>query len=404
MVRVPLQSFSLGTVIAMFVRWISVFVLLSLLLGSRLDGAEEVNFSRDVLSILSDRCFHCHGPDETHREADLRLDLQETTMGDRGGYAAVVPGSPEESELMARITSDDPGLRMPPGSAHRRELSEEEIAALRQWIATGAEWGRHWSFEKPVRPELPHSDLHPIDAFVRNRLERDGIQPAPTAPRRTLIRRLSFDLTGLPPTQDEVAAFVADDSPQAYEIVVDRLLDSPHYGERMAMWWLDAARYADTDGYQGDATRTNWPWRDWVIQAFNQNMPFDHFTTEQFAGDLLPDATPEQILATCFHRNHMTNGEGGRDPEESRVDYVIDRVNTTGTVWLGLTLGCSQCHSHKFDPISHQDYYSFSAFFNSIDEDGKAGGGAKPSLKYEFDQAIVFPASTSHSPAWSNRG
>lgn len=357
--------------------------LLLLLIGGNVGRAEEVHFSRDVLSILSDRCFQCHGPDEADRQAGLRLDREEAVMEDRGGYSTVVPGKPKESELMVRITTDDPDLRMPPENAQRKELSEQEIATLQQWIAAGAEWGRHWSFEPPTRPEIPDPTAHPIDAFVQSRLERKGLQMAPAASKRTLIRRLSFDLIGLPPTPDEVEAFVADDSPEAFDRVVERLLTSPHYGERMAMWWLDAARYADTDGYQGDATRSNWPWRDWVIQAFNQNMPFDQFTLEQFAGDLMPEATPEQILATCFHRNHMTNGEGGRDPEESRIDYVIDRVNTTGTVWLGLTLGCSQCHSHKFDPISQQDYYSFSAFFNSIDEDGKAGQGAKPYLKYK---------------------
>lgn len=349
-----------------------------------ISAAEEVRFSRDVLPILSDRCFHCHGPDPAHREADLRLDQREDAMADRGGYAAVTPGDPQASELLVRLSTDDPELQMPPPDSHRKSLTKSEIEILERWIAEGAAWGRHWAFEPPLRPPVPESHPHPIDAFVQQRLAMEEVEfgLSPEAPRATLIRRLSLDLIGLPPTIDEVDAFVADDSPDAYPRLVARLLNSPHYGERMAMWWLDAARYADTDGYQGDATRTNWPWRDWVVRAFNENRPFDQFTIEQFAGDLLPDATPEQILATCFHRNHMTNGEGGRDPEESRVDYVIDRVNTTGTVWLGLTLGCSQCHSHKFDPISHSDYYSLYAFFNSIDEDGRAGSGAKPYLKY----------------------
>ncbi|MCA9162789.1 MAG: DUF1549 domain-containing protein, partial [Planctomycetales bacterium] len=345
--------------------------------------ADEVRFSRDVLPILADRCFHCHGPDAAHREAELRLDVRESAVADRGGYAAIVPADPDASELMRRITTDDADLVMPPPDSHRKPLADSEVATLRQWIADGAEWGKHWSFEPPVRPEIDASATHPIDFFVRRRLAKDGLHPAPPADRHTLIRRVSFDLTGLPPTWAEVRGFLDDESDDAYERVVDRLLDSPHYGERMAMWWLDAARYSDTDGFQQDATRTNWPWRDWVIQSFNQNMPFDQFTVEQFAGDLLPDATLDQHLATCFHRNHMTNGEGGRDPEESRVDYVIDRVNTMGTVWLGLTLGCCQCHSHKFDPISQHDYYSLTAFFNSIDEDGRAGGGAKPYLKYK---------------------
>ncbi|MCG8586060.1 MAG: DUF1549 domain-containing protein, partial [Pirellulales bacterium] len=230
---------------------------------------------------------------------------------------------------------------------------------------------------------VPDAKQHPIDAFVKRRLEREGLTLAEPAGIETMLRRVSFDLTGLPPTAKQVDAVRADAVPDAYERFVDQLLKSPHYGERMAMWWLDAARYSDTDGFQKDATRNNWPWRDWVVGAFNKNMPFDQFTREQFAGDLLPNATADQKLATCFHRNHMTNGEGGRDPEESRIDYVIDRVNTTGSVWLGLTLGCCQCHSHKFDPISQKDYYSLFAFFNSIDEDGRAGDRAQPFMKYK---------------------
>ena len=359
---------------------ITVIAILNCLAATA--NAQPASFSRDVLPILSDRCFHCHGPDEVHREAELRLDLRESAIANREGHSAIVPGKPEHSELLKRITTDDPDLLMPPPDSQRKPLTKREIDALKTWIADGAQWGRHWSFEPPVRADLPDETLHPIDAFVRRRLSTEDLKPSPKAEKHTLIRRVSFDLTGLPPTTEEVAAFLADDSPLALENAVDRLLKSDHYGERMAMWWLDVARYSDTDGYQGDGTRNNWPWRDWVIGAFNQNMPFSQFTIEQFAGDLLPAATPEQQLATCFHRNHMTNGEGGRDPEESRIDYVIDRVNTMGTVWLGLTLGCSQCHNHKFDPISQQDYYSFNAFFNSIDEDGRAGGGAKPYLKY----------------------
>ncbi len=351
--------------------------------GPAVCADEQIKFGRDVLPIFSDRCFHCHGPDETHREADLRLDQREDAVRDRDGGAVIVPGDPAASTLLERITSDDPDLHMPPPAAHRKPLSLTEVETLRRWIADGAVWGRHWSFELPVRPEVPATARHAIDFFVRRRLQPMGLTLAPRTESHTLIRRLSFDLTGLPPKPDEVEEFVADSSQEAVEQTVDRLLASPHYGERMTMWWLDAARYSDTDGYQQDATRSNWPWRDWVIQAFNDNLRFDQFSIQQFAGDLLPEATSESKLATCFHRNHMTNGEGGRDPEESRIDYVIDRVNTTGTVWLGLTLGCSQCHSHKFDPISQQDYYSLFAFFNSIDEDGKAGGGAKPYLKYK---------------------
>lgn len=350
-------------------------------------AADDVRFSRDVLPILSDRCFHCHGPDASHREAELRLDVEEDALADRDGNPVIVSGDPDASELLARIITDDPDLRMPPVDSGRKELTAREIAILTQWIREGAVWGKHWSFEKPVRLDLPGGKGHPVDAFVRRRLAEAGMTPSPEASRHTLLRRVSFDLTGLPPTPEEIAAFMADKSPNAFEKVVDRLLESPHYGERMAMWWLDAARYSDTDGYQGDANRTNWAWRDWVVDSFNQNKPFNEFTIEQFAGDLLPDATPQQILATCFHRNHMTNGEGGRDPEESRIDYVRDRANTTGTVWLGLTLGCCQCHSHKFDPVSQKDYYQLTAFFNSIDEDGKAGRGAKPYLKYRSPYA-----------------
>ena len=342
--------------------------------------AGEVSFSRDVLPVLSDRCFHCHGPDEEHREAGLRLDLESAAKEDLGGYAAVVPENLEESEIWQRIISDDEDERMPPSDSHRKPLSEQEREAIREWILDGARWGRHWSFEKPTRPQLPNTDQHPIDAFIRSRLTQEGIDPSPRADQHTLLRRLSFDLTGLPPTDQEVDQL---DSSFDWRSAVDRKLNSPHHGERLAMWWLDAARYSDTDGYQQDANRTNWPWRDWVVNAFNQNMSFDQFTIEQFAGDLLPDATEDQILATCFHRNHMTNGEGGRLAEESRIDYVIDRVNTTGTVWLGLTLGCVQCHDHKFDPISQKDYYSLSAYFNSIDETGAAGTKAKPYLSYQ---------------------
>jgi hypothetical protein len=357
--------------------FIAVFVLFA---AAQAPAAEPVSFSRDVLPILSDNCFSCHGPDEGHRKADLRLDTREGATAD--AIQAVVPGRPEASELIRRIVSTDEDEVMPPPKSHKPRLKPGQTELLRRWIAEGAAWGRHWALEKPVRPATPPGQ-HPIDALVAARLRQEGLKPAAPAARVTQIRRLSFDLTGLPPTPAEMESFLHDAAPDAYARLVARLLASPHFGERMAMWWLDAARYADTDGFQADADRNNWPWRDWVVGAFNGNLPFDRFTIEQFAGDLLPNATPEQILATCFHRNHMTNGEGGRDPEESRVDYVIDRVNTVGTTWLGLTLGCTQCHSHKFDPISHADYYSLTAFFNSIDEDGKAGTAAKPYLAYQ---------------------
>jgi hypothetical protein len=359
----------------------TAFVPLALLAQAAF-AAEPVSFSREVLPIFSDNCLSCHGPDESHRKAGLRLDNREGAIADNDGVRAVVPGKPEESELMKRILSKDPDELMPTPKSHKPPLTAQQAGIFRRWIAEGAGWGKHWAFEKPARTaDIPVRAA--IDHFVRARLKKEGLAPAPETVKHTLIRRASFDLTGLPPTPEEVADFVNDQSPDAFDKVVGRLLDSPHFGERMAMWWLDAARYADTDGFQADADRSNWPWRDWVVGAFNANMRFDRFTIEQFAGDLLPDASPEQKLATCFHRNHMTNGEGGRDPEESRVDYVIDRVNTIGSTWLGLTLGCCQCHSHKFDPVSQADYYGLTAFFNSIDEDGKAGGGAKPYLGYQ---------------------
>ena len=323
------------------------------------------------MPLLSDNCLACHGPDDKLREADLRLDIREGAV-----KSSIVPGKPNESEFLRRILSTDPDEVMPPPKSHKKKLTAAQIDTLTRWIEAGAPWGNHWAFEKPVKLPVP-SDVHPIDALVQARLKSNGLSLQAPAEKHTLLRRVSFDLTGLTPTPAEIA------SADTYEQQVDRLLASPHFGERMAMWWLDVARYADTDGFQSDANRENWPWRDWVVEAFNANKRFDQFTLEQFAGDLLPDATADQKLATCFHRNHMTNGEGGRDPEESRVDYVLDRVNTIGTTFLGLTLNCCQCHSHKFDPITQAEYYGLTAFFNSIDEDGKAGKGAKPYLPYE---------------------
>ncbi|MEZ5386357.1 MAG: PSD1 and planctomycete cytochrome C domain-containing protein [Prosthecobacter sp.] len=339
--------------------------LLLLTLFSLSAHAEPVSFSLEVLPVLSDNCLSCHGQDEGHRKADLRLDTED-------GARDVL----KSGDFITRITTDDPDEIMPPPKSHKPKLDAEQIATLKRWIAEGAKWGRHWSFEKPVK--LPVQG-HPVDFFVKARLAKEGHKLSPKAPEHTLRRRLSFDLTGLPPSDASDKSNLSD--------YADKLLKSPHYGERMAMWWLDAARYSDTDGFQSDATRTNWPWRDYVVESFNANKPFDQFTLEQFAGDLLPNATPEQKIATCFHRNHMTNGEGGRDKEESRIDYVIDRVNTMGTVWMGLTLGCTQCHSHKFDPITQHDYYSLNAFFNSIDEDGAAGTKAKPYFSYQSSNA-----------------
>ena len=359
-----------------------------------LSAAPTVSFSKEVLPILAENCFQCHGPDDSTREANLRLDLFEDAIRPRDGYQVIMPGNVAKSDLINRILSDDDSVKMPP-TDFDKHLSKSDIVILQNWIANGAPYEQHWSFKPVVKPELPpvskktrRWQRNEIDTFVGHKLESENTTPSREAVATTLARRLSLDITGLPPSPQAVQAFITNYDPTntedtVYADYVNALLESPHYGERMAMFWLDAARYSDTDGYQSDSTRSNWPWKDWVINAFNSNMPFDQFTIEQFAGDLLPDATAEQTLATCFHRNHMANGEGGRHPEESRIEYVIDRVNTTGTVWLGVTLGCCQCHSHKYDPISHQSYYEMFSFFNSIDEDGKAGGGAKPFLSYK---------------------
>lgn len=342
---------------------------------SAAEPTSPVQFSRDVLPVLSDNCFSCHGQDESHRKADLRLDTRE------GALAVIKPGNAGASEFIARIVTQDADEIMPPPKSHKAALKPGQVALLKRWIDEGAHWGRHWAFEKPVKQPVQG---HPVDFWVRARLAQEGLELSPKAAPHTLLRRLSFDITGLPP---DAASLAVAGKGLDVALLAKKFLASPHYGERMAMWWLDVARYSDTDGFQADATRTNWPWRDYVVDSFNSGKPFDQFTLEQFAGDLLPGATPEQKLATCFHRNHMTNGEGGRDKEESRIDYVIDRVNTMGTAWLGLTLGCTQCHSHKFDPVSHSEYYSLNAFFNSIDEDGAAGTKAGPYLGYQSPYA-----------------
>ncbi len=361
-------------------------VLMVMGAGCAWSQQEKVRFQTQILPLLSDRCLSCHGQDPGSRAAGLRLDTREGALAARRNGAAIVAGKPEESLLLARVQPKDPKRLMPPAYSHKKPLTQEEAGLLRRWIEEGASWERHWSFELPVKVQLSGKG-NPIDEFVRKRLERENLSLMPAAGKAELARRLSFDLTGLPPGGAALEAFLRDTTSGADERYVDALLASEHYGERMAMWWLDVARYSDTDGFQADSNRTNWPWRDWVISAFNRNMRYDQFTREQLAGDLLPQASKEQILATAFHRNHMTNGEGGRDPEESRIDYVLDRTNTTGTAWLGLTLGCAQCHSHKFDPVSHQEYYSMTAFFNSIDEDGQAGARAKPYLSYESQNA-----------------
>ena len=346
---------------------------------------EAPSFSRDILPILSDKCFKCHGPDEAGREADLRLDEEASAKYAEDDYAIIAEGDSAASELYRRIASTDPDEVMPPVDSNLA-LTADEIELIRQWINAGAEWGGHWAFQPIRRPPVPDvsgldADVrNPIDAFIFSRLASEGLTPSPEAPRETLIRRVSLDLTGLPAPLPAVDEFLADQSPDAYDRLVERLLASPAYGERMAWDWLDAARYADSNGYQGDNERTMWPWRDWVVDALNENMPFDQFTIWQLAGDLLPDATHEQRLATGFCRNHMINGEGGRIPEENRVDYVMDMSETTGTVWLGLTLNCCRCHDHKFDPLSRRDYYSLFAFFNQTPVDGSGRSAQTPPI------------------------
>ncbi|HWB09347.1 MAG TPA: PSD1 and planctomycete cytochrome C domain-containing protein [Pirellulales bacterium] len=346
-------------------------------------AGSPVHFGRQILPLLSDRCFQCHGPDARQRQADLRLDDETAAKTPRDGAAAVVPGQSEASELYRRIAAIDPDERMPPADS-RTPLSADEIALVKRWIDEGAAWSAHWAFERVVRPITPQPGgfaervQNPIDAFVFARLAREGLTPSPEAPRETLLRRLSLDLRGLPPSPAEADTFLNDPSPDAYERLVDGLLASPAFGERMAWDWLDAARYADSNGYQGDGERTMHPWRDWVVQAFNGNLPYDRFTLWQLAGDLLPESTPEQTLATGFCRNHMINGEGGRIPEENRVDYVMDMTETLGTVWLGLTLNCCRCHDHKFDPVTQRDYYSLFAFFNQTPVDGGGGNPQTP--------------------------
>ena len=360
-----------------------VLLVLSAAVGAA--GAPGVDFNRDVRPILSENCFQCHGPDEKHRMANLRLDTKEGAFSTTKRGPVIAPGDAAKSLLVARISHADKARRMPPPNSNR-SLNDKQIDTLRRWINEGANWQTHWAFTAPQRPELPVVQKpveNPIDRFIEARLEKEKLTPEPEADRRTLLRRLSFDLTGLPPTPEELDAFLADKSSDAYQKQVDRLLASPHYGERMAMEWLDVARYADTHGYHIDSHRDMWPWRDWVIKAFNKNLPFDKFTVLQLAGDLAPDAGVEGKIASGFNRNHMINFEGGAIPEEYLVEYVADRAETTSTAWLGLTMGCARCHSHKYDPISHKEYYQFFAFFNSVNEKGLDGrrGNAEPFLK-----------------------
>lgn len=349
---------------------------------------ETVDFNRDIRPILATKCYACHGPDEDKRKADLRLDNRAGATRDLGGYAAVVPGKPEASELWKRVVSTDKDEVMPPPSSPK-QLTAKERELFRRWISEGAEYREHWSFlpVRAVKPPAPQG----IDAFIRRELEKRHIAPAPEAERGVLIRRLSLDLIGLPPTPEEVAEFVADQDAGAYERVVDRLLASPHFGERWGRHWLDLARYADSDGFLGDKVRPNaWRFRDWVIDAINRDQPFDQFTIEQLAGDLLPGATLAQLTATGFHRNAARNTEAGVDKEEARFQNLADRVNTTGRVWLGLTIGCAQCHTHKYDPITIRDYYGFYAFFNNTEDRDEPATKAQTLVEASKDRRETY--------------
>ncbi|HUG90884.1 MAG TPA: PSD1 and planctomycete cytochrome C domain-containing protein [Planctomycetaceae bacterium] len=334
----------------------------ALAFGGVARGEDRLRFNRDIRPILVDNCFRCHGPDMNERQADLRLDVRDVAVE----LSAIVPGKPAESELVSRIFSDDPDLRMPPADSHK-QLSAGQKELLRRWIAEGAEYEGHWSYLSPVKPEIP-AGANAIDHLVGERLKREGLQAAPEADRRTLARRLSFDLVGLPPKPEDVDAFVKDPSSDAYERFVERLLASPHYGERMAIGWLDVVRFGDTIGYHSDNPMNVWPYRDWVIRAFNQNKPFDEFTIEQLAGDLLPGSTQEQKVASAFNRLLLTTEEGGAQAKDYEARMLGDRVRAVGAVWLGQTLGCAQCHDHKYDPTTARDFYSMGAFFADLQE------------------------------------
>ncbi len=360
-------------------------------------AGETLDFNRDVQPILAGHCIECHGPDSATRKGKLRLDRGDGLTEDRGGYRILVPGKPEASELVARITHADPDERMPPvESAKKEPLKPQEIEILKRWITEGGEFAEHWAFIVPGRPPLPKvSDenwpRNAVDRFILSRLEEEDLRPAPEADKATLIRRAALALTGLPPTIDEIDAFLADGSANAFETVVDRLLASPRYGLHMALAWLDAARYSDSSGYQADWERYQWPWRDWVVDAYNVNMPFDQFTVEQLAGDMLPEATLAQKIATGFNRNHRINDEGGSLDAEFEVEYVVDRVDTTATVWLGISAGCARCHDHKYDPLSQKEFYGVYAYFNNVPEKGIDGrkGAAKPFVEIPNARAIA---------------
>lgn len=366
-------------------------------LSAKTSLPEKVDFNFHVRPILSDRCYACHGPDENARKGNFRIDIESSAfaaLDSLGEHFGIVPGDLAKSKLVDRINSKDPDIMMPPPESNLT-LNNYEIEILKKWIAQGAEWKPHWAFQAPEKPSIPQvSDAkwpkNPIDNFILQRLDQEGLHPSEEATKEKLIRRLSFDLRGLPPTLAEIETFVKDESPNAYESLVDQFLSEKTYGERMAMEWLDLARYADSHGYQDDIERSMWPWRDWVIGAFNSNLPYDKFVSWQLAGDLLPDATYEQKLATGFNRNHKITQEVGVVDEEYRVTYVLDRTNTFSTAFLGLTVECAQCHDHKYDPISQKEYYSLFSFFNSVPEKGRVDYGvevANPSLPIPEEEA-----------------
>jgi Protein of unknown function (DUF1553)/Protein of unknown function (DUF1549)/Planctomycete cytochrome C len=341
-------------------------------------GPDKIRFNEHIRPLLSNACFQCHGPDDKKRDGDLRLDTREGASKDLGGYAAIVPGHPEKSVLLERIVSHDKDEVMPPPKSKKPRLAQKDVALLRRWIEEGAPYSGHWAFQ-PLSEEAPPEVVsapwarNAIDRFISARLAAEGLTPSPEAPKTVLLRRLCLDLTGIPPNPEETAAFVSDPLPDAYDRAVERLLASPHYGERWGRHWLDQARYADSNGYSVDAQRDMWPFRDWVVRALNEDMPFDRFTIEQLAGDLLPSPSKSQLIASAFHRNTMINQEGGTNAEQFRNEAVVDRVNTTGAVWLGLTVGCAQCHTHKYDPITHQEYFKLFAFFNSSTDVNNTG-------------------------------
>ncbi len=371
-----------------------VFLLLGL--SSLAAVAGELSFNRDIRPLLSDNCYSCHGFDEKHRAAGLRLDVRDSALAENDGVRAIVPGDPAKSELWLRILSDDEDEVMPPPKAHKKPFTAQQKELIKRWIEQGAKYEAHWAFVPPVKAAVP-VDASAIDHFISQRLKAEGLDFSPQEEAGALLRRLTLDLTGMPATLKELDAFEKDtakDFDRAFTSAVDRLFKSSRYGERMAMDWLDVARYADTNGYQMDANRMNWPWRDWVVRAFNDNLRFDRFTIEQLAGDLLEKPTQDQLVATAFNRNHMLNAEGGTIAEENRTKTVFDRVETTSAVWLGLTMGCAQCHDHKFDPLTQKDYYSMFALFNQLVETGgvdKRFGKKSYSNMYDSLYALESP-------------